>query len=289
MFKMPSMRRIVERAHHLIVGPRLHYLHRFRRIHGRDPILDPPIEPFDKIAYLVLRSDLSSISHLADKHLVRDFVRARVGESFLAPMLGVYDRFDQIDHGSLPKSFVIKCTHGCRWNERVEDRDAVDWRRLGRRLERWRRRDYSRVWGESLYRGLVGRLMVEPWIGGPDGDLHDVKIFVDGGRPRGGIVHLADPTAQCTGYDVSGNVVVPAEAGADPPPHPAYERCIEIATVLGASLPAVRVDMLVHENRICVGELTFLSGAGLNLRVPAAVYTRDFDPRGFDRRPILQG
>ena len=76
---MPSTRRIVERAHHLIVGPRLHYRYRFRRIHGRDPILDPPIEPFDKIAYLVLRSDLSSINHLADKHLVRDFVQAPGG------------------------------------------------------------------------------------------------------------------------------------------------------------------------------------------------------------------
>ena len=286
---MSSMRRIVERIHHLIVGPRRYYRHRFRRVHGRDPILDPPVEPFDKIACLVLRSDLSSINHLADKHLVRDFVRARIGESHLAPMLGVYDRFNQIDRASLPKSFVIKCTHGCRWNERVEDRDAVDWRRLGRRMERWRRRDYSRVWGESLYRGLTGRLMIESWLGGPGGDLHDIKVFVERGCPVGGIIHSANTPKVCTGYDPSGTIVSSTgRGGEDPPPHPSYGRCLEIATILGRELPAVRVDMLAIDGHIYVGELTFLSGAGLNPRVPAPDHARGLDPRDFDRRPILQ-
>ncbi|MCP4834702.1 MAG: hypothetical protein GY895_08030 [Phycisphaera sp.] len=285
---MPSLRRILEIAHRKMVGPRRHYLSLFRRIHGRPPIIDPPAEPFDKIAYLVLRSDLSSINHLADKHLVRDHVRARVGESHLAPLVGVYDRFDQIDRASLPKSFVIKCTHGCRWNQRVEDRDAIDWRRLGRRMERWRRRDYSKVWGESLYRGLIGRLMVEPWLGGPDGDLHDIKIFVDRGRAIGGIIHSADEPKRCTGYDAEGEVVQTCGDGVDPPVHSAFHRCMELATVLGRELPSVRVDMLATGDRIHVGELTFLTGAGLHPRFPGPEFAGDFDPREFDRRPILQ-
>lgn len=285
---MPSLRRIMEIAHRKMVGPRRHYLRRFRSIHGRLPVLDPPVEPFDKMAYLVLRSDLSSINHLADKHLVRDHVRARVGESMLAPLVGVYDRFDQIDRTSIPKSFVIKCTHGCRWNQRVDDRDAVDWRGLGRRMERWRRRDYSKVWGESLYRGLTGRLMIEPWLGGPGGDLHDIKVFVEKGRPVGGIIHSANTPAVCTGYDRSGAIVPSAGHVVDVPPHPSYERCLEIATILGRELPAVRVDMLAIEGRIYVGELTFMSGAGLNRRVPAPEHARGLDPREFDRRPILQ-
>ena len=285
---MPSLHRLIEIAHRRLVGPRRYYLHRFRRIHGRDPMLDPPAEPFDKIAYLVLRADLSSINHLGDKYLVRDFVRSRLDESHLVPILGIHDRFRDIDRTSLPTSFVIKCTHGCRWNVRVPDRDAVDWRRLGRRLERWRRRDYSRVWNESLYRGLRGRLLVEPWLGGPEGDLHDIKIFVDRGRPIGGIIHSANVPERCTGYDEHGRVVQSCGQGEDPPVHPRFPECMEIATVLGRELPAVRVDMLVVEDRIHVGELTFLSGAGLHRRFPGPEYAGEFDPRQFDRRPILQ-
>ena len=285
---MPTMRRIIDRLHHLVVGPRRYYLHRFRRIHGRDPILDPPVESFDKMAYLVLRSDLSSINHLADKHLVRDFVRSRLDDSYLPPLHGVYDRFRDIDRSTLPRSFVIKCTHGCRWNQRVEDRDAVDWRTLGRRFERWRRRDYSRIWNESTYRGLTGRIMIEPWLGGPEGDLHDIKIFVNRGEPLGGISHSANTPKLCMGYDASGNVVRSLEVGPDPPIHPAFERCMEVARILGRDLPAVRVDMLSTGDRLYVGEMTFVSGAGLDRKVPGPVYTRDFDPRDFDRRPILQ-
>lgn len=285
---MPTLRRIMQIAHRRVIGTRRYYLRTFRRIHGRSPELDNPVEGFDKIAYLVLSADLSSINHLGDKFLVRDFIRSRVGESHVVPMLGVHDRFETIDRDSLPRSFVIRCTHGCRWNERVEDRDTVDWRRLGRRLERWRRRDYSRVWGESLYRGLKGRLLVEPWLGGPGGGLQDIKIFVDGGRPIGGLIHSAEEPAAWTGYDVAGAVVVPREDGDDPPPHPTYAACVELAERLGRGLPAVRVDFLALGDRIWVGELTILTGCGLHRRLPGPAFAGDFDPREFDRRPIIQ-
>ena len=261
----------------------------FRRIHGRPPNHDEPVEAIDKMAWLVLRSDLSSIRHLADKYEVRDFVRPRIGESHLVPLLGIHRRFADIDRSSLPESFVIKCTHGCRWIERVADRDAADWKAIGRRMEKWRRKDYSRVWGESLYRGLTGRLIIEPWLGGPGGGLEDVKIFVDRGVPLGGIVHTADEPKLYTGYDTRGAVVLPRREGrVNPPPPGCFDECLELAAVLGRGLPAVRVDFLVSDGRIHAGEMTFLTGAGLHPLLPGPAFTGSFDPREFDRRPILR-
>ena len=270
-------------------GPRRNYLRMFRRIHGRAPNLEDPVEAIDKMAWLVLRADLSSIRHLADKYEVRDFVRPRIGESYLVPLLGIHRRFADIDRASLPESFVIKCTHGCKWIERVADRDAADWNAIGRRMEKWRRKDYSRVWGESLYRGLEGRLIVEPWLGGPGGGLEDVKIFVDRGTPLGGIVHTADEPSIYTGYDPQGEVVLRRTVpGGDPPPPDYYQECLELAAVLGCGFPAVRVDFLVLDGRIHAGEMTFLTGAGLHATLPGPAYAGSFDPREFDRRPILR-
>ena len=278
-------RRVIRRLR----GPRRNYLRMFRRIHGRVPNLEDPVEAIDKMAWLVLRADLSSIRHLADKYEVRDFVRPRIGESYLVPLLGIHGRFADIDRASLPESFVIKCTHGCKWIERVADRDAADWNAIGRRMEKWRRKDYSRVWGESLYRGLEGRLIVEPWLGGPGGGLEDVKIFVDRGTPLGGIVHTADEPSIYTGYDRHGEVVLPRTVeGGDPPPPDHYGECLELAAVLGRGFPAVRVDFLVLDGRIHAGEMTFLTGAGLHQTLPGPAYAGSFDPREFDRRPILQ-
>jgi len=278
-------RRVVRR----LAGPRRNYLREFRRLHGRVPNLDDPVEGIDKMAWLVLRADLSSIRHLADKYEVRDFVRPRIGESHLVPLLGIHGRFADIDRSSLPESFVIKCTHGCRWIERVADRDAADWNAIGRRMEKWRHKDYSRVWGESLYRGLEGRLIIEPWLGGPGGGLEDVKIFVDRGVPLGGIVHTANEPKFYTGYDTEGAVVMPRREGrVNPPPPECFDECLELAAVLGRGLPAVRVDFLVIDGRIHAGEMTFLTGAGLHPLLPGSAFTGAFDPREFDRRPILQ-
>ena len=283
LFGIP--RRIARR----IRGSRRNYLRMFRRLHGRAPNLDDPVEAIDKMAWLVLRADLSSIRHLADKYEVRDFIRTRIGEAHLVPLLGIHRRFADIDRASLPRSFVIKCTHGCRWNERVPDRDAADWNAIGRRMGSWLRKDYSRVWGESLYRGLEGRLIIEPWLGGPGGGLEDVKIFVDRGTPLGGIVHTADEPSIYTGYDPQGEVVLHRTvAGGDLPPPDHYEECLELAAALGRGLPAVRVDFLVLDGRIHAGEMTFLTGAGLHKTLPGTAYAGSFDPREFDRRPILQ-
>ncbi|MFB0987234.1 MAG: ATP-grasp fold amidoligase family protein [Phycisphaerales bacterium] len=283
LFSIP--RRIARR----IRGPRRNYLRMFRRLHGRAPNLDDPVEAIDKMAWLVLRADLSSIRHLADKYEVRDFIRPRIGESHLVPLLGIHRRFADIDRASLPRSFVIKCTHGCRWNERVPDRDAADWNAIGRRMESWLRKDYSRVWGESLYRGLEGRLIIEPWLGGPGGGVEDVKIFVDRGVPLGGIVHTADEPSIYTGYDQHGKVIMPRTvAGGDPPAPAWFGECLEIAAVLGRGFPAVRVDFLVVGGRIHAGEMTFLTGAGFHATLPGPTYVGSFDPREFDRRPILQ-
>ncbi|MDA0296555.1 MAG: ATP-grasp fold amidoligase family protein [Planctomycetota bacterium] len=254
---------IPRRVARRIRGTRRDYLHHFRAIHGRAPILDDPVEAIDKMASLVRCADLSSIRHLADKYEVRDFYRRRIGESCLAPLLGVHDCFVDIDRSSLPNSFVIKCTHGCRGNVRVPDRDAADWKAIGRQLE--------------------------SWLGGPGGGVEDVKIFVDRGKPIGGIVHTADEPAIFTGYDAQGAVLIPRTVeGGDPPPPERFGDCLDLAATLGRGLPAVRVDFLLLDGRIDAGEMTFLTGAGLHASLPGPTYVGTFDLREFDRRPILR-
>ncbi len=268
--------------------PRSRYLRQFKIMHGRLPNLENPTNGFDKLAWMVLHGDLSSINHLGDKYEVRKFIRDRVGEEHLVPIIGVYDRFSEIDRSTLPKSFVIKATHGSRWNVLVEDRDRMNWKKIGRRLERWRRTDYSKIWNESLYRGLTGRLLVEPWLGGPGGDLAEIKIFMDEGRPLGGI-HSSYDDARYAGFDERGRLVMLRKLPPGPYPLPErYEECLELATRLARGLPMARVDFLESGGRLHVGEMTIMTGAGLHHTLPGPDYTGRYDPRAFDRRPIIQ-
>ena len=45
---------------------------------------------------------------------------------YLIPLLGVWDRFDQIDFDKLPDKFMLKTNHGAGWNYPVPDKSKLD-------------------------------------------------------------------------------------------------------------------------------------------------------------------
>lgn len=48
---------------------------------------------------------------MVDKYKVKQFVAEKAGESYVIPLLGVWDQFEEIDLDKLPKAFVLKCNH----------------------------------------------------------------------------------------------------------------------------------------------------------------------------------
>ena len=48
---------------------------------------------------------------MADKYKVREYIKEKIGEEYLIPLLGVYDKFEDIDFSTLPNKFVIKPNH----------------------------------------------------------------------------------------------------------------------------------------------------------------------------------
>lgn len=63
---------------------------------------------------------------LSDKYAVRDWVKRRIGDEYLIPILGVWNCFDEIDFSILPKQFVLKTNHGSGTNLIVRDNDKLD-------------------------------------------------------------------------------------------------------------------------------------------------------------------
>ena len=72
---------------------------------------DNPRDINEKIQWLMCRSDTSRWSVLSDKLRVRDFVREKGFGDLLVPILGVWEKAEDIDFDSLPDKFVLKCNH----------------------------------------------------------------------------------------------------------------------------------------------------------------------------------
>ena len=69
----------------------------------------------EKIQWLKIYDNIPIKAQLTDKILVRDWVKDKIGEEYLKPVLWIGDKFEDIPFDTLPDSFIIKANHGCRW------------------------------------------------------------------------------------------------------------------------------------------------------------------------------
>ena len=65
----------------------------------------------EKLQWLKFYNKNPQYTEMVDKYGVREYVKRTIGEEYLIPLLGVWDKFDDIDFDKLPKEFVLKCTH----------------------------------------------------------------------------------------------------------------------------------------------------------------------------------
>ena len=63
----------------------------------------------EKLQWLKLYDHNALYTTLVDKAEVKEYVKSIIGEEYVIPSFGVWDRFEQIDFDSLPTQFVLKC------------------------------------------------------------------------------------------------------------------------------------------------------------------------------------
>jgi hypothetical protein len=88
---------------------------------------------------------------LADKYLVREWVKERIGEEYLIPLLGVYDKFDDIDFDKLPNQFVIKCNHGSGMNIIVKNKAELNLAEAKAKVDKWMSTNFAFCVGYELH------------------------------------------------------------------------------------------------------------------------------------------
>ena len=73
--------------------------------------LEHPVYLNDKLQWLKFNYRFPLQTIVSDKYRVRKYVAETIGEKYLIPLLGVWDKFEQINFNELPEQFVLKCNH----------------------------------------------------------------------------------------------------------------------------------------------------------------------------------
>ena len=128
---------------------------------GRVLNLDKPYTFNEKIQWIKLNDIDELKTNLTDKYAVRDWVKERIGDKYLIPLLGVYDKPDEIEWDKLPNEFVIKCNHGSGWNIIIEDKNRINKNDIESKLSRWLNTTFGIYGFERQYFKISPKIIIE--------------------------------------------------------------------------------------------------------------------------------
>lgn len=70
-----------------------------------------PVTYNDKLNWLKLYDRKPEYTRMVDKFEVRSYVKEIIGEEYLIPLIGTWEKVEEIPFEKLPNKFVLKCNH----------------------------------------------------------------------------------------------------------------------------------------------------------------------------------
>ena len=83
----------------------------YKRKFGKELDLNNPVTFNEKLQWLKLYDRKLEYIKMVDKYQVKKYVAEKIGEEYIIPTLGIWDRADDIEWDILPDKFVLKATH----------------------------------------------------------------------------------------------------------------------------------------------------------------------------------
>nr|WP_319271816.1 ATP-grasp fold amidoligase family protein [uncultured Draconibacterium sp.] len=262
------------------ISDRLFIKYQFKNRLNRFPDLKNGQSFSEKIQWLKLNYREETMSCCADKYKARDYVKDKVGEKYLIPLINVYENYKDINFNLLPNQFALKATHGCGWNIICKDKTKISASELKAKLKTWQNENYFYRGREWVYKSLYPRFICEQLILDKYGqDPLDYKIFCFNGKPtyiQIDFNRFGNHTRAF--YDLNWNkqnfsILHPiSDEELEKPKN--LNELIDVAKKLSENFPFVRVDLYNPDNKIYFGEMTFYPGNGC---VPFLPREHDFE------------
>lgn len=231
--------------------------------------MDKPKTFNEKIQWLKLYDSTALKTHLADKYLVREWVKEKIGEQYLIPLLGVWDKFDEINFDLLPDRFVLKANHGSGYNIIVDNKKTMDFSVAKEKFNRWINTNFAFVFGFELhYKDIPPKIIAEKYMAAENGKMFDYRFYCFDGQPYSIWVDVGSGTKEHKRdiYDLNWTrkpIRVNYPNLDKPQPMPKrFEEMKNLAMMLSQGFPIVRVDFYEINEQIYFGEITFTPQSG---------------------------
>ena len=235
----------------------------------------------EKLQWLKLYDRKREYTLMVDKYEAKKYVAERIGEQYIIPTLGVWDKFEDIDFDVLPKQFVLKCTHDSGGLVICKDKSKLDIEKARKKINRSLKRNFYWVGREWPYKNVEPRIIAEAYIedkeaGRQRGSLRDYKMHVFNGSLKFTLVcseRGSQGGLKEDFYDVNWqklDLKRPAHENSQ-----VLTRCPEnytlmkkLAEKLAKDCKFLRVDFYETNGKVYFGELTFYPASGFEGFIP---------------------
>lgn len=222
----------------------------------------------EKIQWLKLydRSDIQTL--MVDKYLVKKYITDLLGERYVIPLYGVWDKFDEINFDKLPNQFVLKCTHNSGGIVICKDKENFDKEEARKIIEKCLKTKYFYKGREWPYRKVKPRIIAEKYICDKNtNDLPDYKVMVFNGEPQIVQVHKGRYFNHTQDFynlkweklDIYQGCPISEKVDEKPV---FIDEMLELSKIIASNQKLVRIDWYYVDNQLLFGEATYFDGSG---------------------------
>ena len=228
----------------------------------------------EKLQWLKLYDRKPEYTMMVDKYKVREYIKEKLGEEYLIPLLGVWDKAEDIDFDKLPNQFVLKCNHNsglgmyiCKDKSKLTQKEI---KVIRKNLTKGLQQDYYLTGREWPYKNVPRKIIAEKYMEDETGQLRDYKFYCFNGEPKIIMINsdreIGKTKADYFDMDFNWLDLKWGYEHADVKPLKPinFEKMKELAVVLSKNIPELRVDFYEVNNKIYFGELTFFDGSGFD-------------------------
>lgn len=226
----------------------------------------------EKLQWLKLYGRRPIDTVLSDKYAVKEYISKTIGPEYVIPLIGVWDKFDDIDFDKLPNQFVLKCTHDSGGLVICKDKSKLDIEAARKKINKCLQHDYYVYSREKAYKDIPRRIIAEEYMEDTQTcELRDYKFFCfDGVAKALFIASERQKDGEETKFDFFDMDFrhIPVKNGhpnADVPPAKpeTFEEMQQLAAKLSKGIPHVRVDFYEVNGKAYFGEMTYSHWGGM--------------------------
>lgn len=249
----------------------------FRARFGRKLDLNNPKTFNEKLQWLKLYDRKPEYTKMVDKYLVRDYVKEKIGEEYLIPLLGVWENPEKINFDELPMQFVLKCNHNSGLGMCIcKDKNSLDINKVKAELKKGIDQNYYLTGREWPYKDVPRRIIAEKYMVDESGyELKDYKFYCFDGKVKLVMINSDRMSLEKTKANYFDENYQPLdfvwgyENAEIPPQKPEkFEEMKYLAEKLSENIFHVRIDFYQTPSGIYFGEITFFDGCGFDAIEP---------------------